>query len=328
MGMLASVSSAARFPAWHAHLDVWALIVVLEATYLVVLRRERSRRGPADETPTTRRQMAAFTAGVAVLWLASDWPVHDLAEGFLYSAHMVQHLLMTLVAAPLLLLGTPTWLARRLLGVRPPHAPGAMPAADGASAAVPPPTTTTRRLAAVRWIGRPVPGLLQYNLVLVLSHWPLVVEQTLLHHPLHFVAHAVLLVSAVLMWLPVVSPLPEVPRVKPPTQMLYLFLQTVVPTVPASFLTFGAHPLYHIYETFPRLWGIPALTDQQVAGLIMKVGGGFYLWTIIGVIFFQWYGRESAADAAPPAAGADDVLTWADVERELNQLEGGGPARR
>ena len=331
---MASVSSAARFPAWHAHLDVWALIVVLETAYLVVLRRERSRRGRAGGPPASRGQVAAFTAGVAVLWVASDWPVHDLAEGFLYSAHMVQHLLMTLVAAPLLLLGTPTWLARRLLGVRPTDGAVVVASADGSgrlpstAAVTDTDTTITRRLAAARWIGRPVAGLLQYNLVLVLSHWPLVVTQTLLHHPLHFVAHAVLLMSAVLMWLPVVSPLPEVPRAKPPTQMLYLFLQTVVPTVPASFLTFGAHPLYHIYETFPRLWGIPALTDQQVAGLIMKVGGGFYLWTIIGVIFFQWYGRDSAADAAPPAAGADDVLTWADVERELNQLEGGGPARR
>lgn len=246
-----------------------------------------------------------FSAGVAVLWLASDWPMHDVAEGYLYSAHMVQHLLFTLVAAALLVLGTPAWMGRRLLGV------GGPP---------------SRRLRVVRFMARPVVGLIQFNLVLVLSHWPAVVEGTVEYHPLHFVAHAVLLVSAVLMWLPVASTVPEVPRARPATQMIYLFLQTVVPTVPASFLTFGAKPLYRIYETFPRLWGMSALTDQQVAGLIMKIGAGFFLWTVIAVIFFRWYRNEEGSgtpgSASPPPSEADDeVLLWADVERELRRLE-------
>jgi putative membrane protein len=191
------------------------------------------------------------------------------------------------VAAPLFLLGTPAWLARRILG-------------SGA------------RLTVVRRLARPVPGIIQFNLVLVLSHWPWWVNYTLEHHPWHFVAHAVLLVSAVLMWMVVVSPLPEVPRPAPPAQMLYLFLQTIVPTVPASFLTFGAHPLYRFYEHVPRLYGISALGDQQVAGLIMKIAGGFYLWIVIAVIFFRWYAREEA--------GKPEVLLWEDVERELKSL--------
>jgi putative membrane protein len=156
---------------------------------------------------------------------------------------------------------------------------------------------------------------------------------------LHFVAHAVLLTSAVLMWMPVASPLPEVPRATPPMQMLYLFLQTVVPTVPASFLTFGSHPLYQIYETFPRLWGVSALDDQQTAGLIMKIAAGLYLWVVIAAIFFRWYAREERAEQqarqAPPARpvrpaveplpgpGDEDVLLWEDVEEELRRLEGG-----
>src|SRR5437667_201823 len=82
-----------------------------------------------------------------------------------------------------------------------------------------------------------------------------------------------LLASALLMWLPICSPLPEVSQARPPTKMLYLFLQTIVPTVPASFLTFGTSPLYHFYEHVPRLWGISALTDMQMAGLIMKIVG-------------------------------------------------------
>jgi putative membrane protein len=267
----------ARFPAWHTHPDSWALMGAIELAYLFAVRRGRA----------SGRQITLFTCGVGVLLLASDWPLHDLAERYLYSAHMVQHMLMTFVAAPLLLLGTPEWLARRVL-------------------------KRTRLLRPVRFFGRPVPDLIQFNVILVLSHWPLIVDGTLENHPLHFVAHAVLLGSALLMWLPIVSPLPEVPQARPPTKMLYLFLQTIVPTVPASFLTFGSTPLYHFYEHVPRLWGLSALTDMQIAGLIMKIVGGFYLWTVIGVIFFRWYYAEEKTSG--------EVLYWEDVERELKQL--------
>jgi putative membrane protein len=268
----------ATFPAWHTHPDAWALLGAVELAYLLAVRR-----GPG----ATRRQITLFSAGVGVLLLASDWPIHDLAEHSLYFVHMIQHLLLTLVGAPLLLMGTPEWLARRVL-------------------------QRTRLLPAVRFLGRPVAGLIQFNIVLVLSHWPLIVDGTLRNHPLHFVAHAVLLVSAVLMWLPVVSPLPEVPQARPPTKMLYLFLQTIVPTVPASFLTFGTTPLYKFYEHVPRLYGISAVEDMQIAGLIMKIVGGFYLWTVIGVIFFRWYNAEEKTSG--------EVLYWEDVERELKQL--------
>jgi putative membrane protein len=258
----------------------------IEIAYLwAVLRRHPE--GDGVGVGATRRQIALFSAGVGVLLLASDWPLHDLAEGYLYSAHMIQHMLLTFVAAPLLLLGTPAWLARAVL-------------------------VRTRLLPAVRFLGRPVLGLIQFNTILVLSHWPLIVDGTLRDHPLHFVAHAVLLVSAVLMWLPVLSPLPEVPQARPPTKMLYLFLQTIVPTVPASFLTFGTTPLYKFYEHVPRLYGISALSDMQMAGLIMKIVGGFYLWTVIGVIFFRWYHAEEKTSG--------EVLYWEDVERELKQL--------
>ncbi len=273
---------------WHPHPDVWALVALLGGGYWLALRRWGPKHVSPGDPSATRGQITAFALGVVTIWIAADWPIHELSEERLLSVHMVQHLLFTLVASVLLLLGTPAWMARRLLGL----AGGGGP---------------TRRLRVVRVLGRPLAGLAQFNLVLVLSHWPAVVEATVRYHPLHFVAHAVLLSSAVLMWLPVASPLPEVPRATPPMQMLYLFLQTVVPTVPASFLTFGATPLYHVYETFPRLWGISALDDQQTAGLIMKIVAGFYLWTIIAVIFFRWYAREErveqrARHVPPPPA--------------------------
>jgi len=279
-------AAAVPFPHWHLHLDVWALIGAFAVLYALAVRGERARR--PGETVVSRAKVWTFAAGLGVMWLASDWPMHDVAEGYLYSAHMVQHLLLTLVTALLLLAGTPAWMARKILGAG-------------------------RRLRAVRALGRPVFGLIQFNVVLVLSHWPVVVEATVKYHPLHFVAHAVLLGSAVLMWMPVASPLPEIRRIRPPAQMLYLFLQTILPTVPASFLTFNDQPLYKIYATFPRLWDISALTDQQSAGLIMKILGGLYLWLVIGIIFFRWYESEERREKAEK----DGVLLWDDVEEEL-----------
>ncbi len=274
------MTAAVGLPPFHLDLEAWALVGTLVAAYVVALRRHGGRGA-------TGGQIAAFLAGAATLLVASNWPVHDVAEGYLYSVHMVQHLLLTLVVALLLLAGTPAWMARNVIG-------------RGSGAA----------MRLVRSLSRPVTGLIQFNLVLVLSHWPVVVEATVRYHFLHFVAHAVLLASAVLMWMPVASPLPEIRRIKPPAQMLYLFLQTIVPTVPASFLTFNDRPLYGIYAELPRLWGVSALTDQQTAGLIMKIVGGLFLWGVIAAIFFRWYATEERR-------AKDDVLLWDDVEHEL-----------
>lgn len=275
-----------RFPGWHAHPDVWALVGALAVGYTAALRR--GRPPGLEGGVATRRQRQAFWAGLVVIWVASDWPIHDLSEHSLYSVHMVQHLLYVLVAAPLLLAGIPENVAQRVLG-----------------------RGFCRR--TVRWITRPVPALAIFNVVLVFSHWPLVVNYTLEHHPAHFAVHVVLLASALVMWWPVIGPI-RADRISPPMQMLYLFLQTIVPTVPASFLTLGSAPLYHFYVTVPRLYGISALADQQLAGVIMKIVGGFYLYSIIGVVFFRWYADEERRNGP-------QTLTWQEVEAELRRYD-------
>jgi putative membrane protein len=273
---------------WHAHPDVWLLIAILAGGYWLLVTRVGPRFTAPGASPVTRRQAVCFGLGIAAIWLASDWPIHDVAEGSMYSVHMVQHLLISMVATPLLLLGTPGWLARWLL--RPPSA----------------------LFRVVRTLSRFVPALVVFNVVLVLTHWPVLVNETVASHPLHFAVHALIFLTAFVVWMPVLSPLPEIPRLAAPTRAAFLFLQSIVPTVPASFLTFGEHPLYEVYRGLPHIWGLSTLEDQQTAGLIMKIAAGMLLWLLIAVIFFRW--------AADEDRRGQPQRVRRELERELEQI--------
>jgi putative membrane protein len=270
-------------PPFHVHLDALAIVAVLEGAYLWAVRRVGPRTVPGEQ-PVSRRQLAWFSCGAVTILMAASWPIHDLGERYLLSAHMVQHTLIALVAPPMLLMGMPAWLLRRLLAPRPVR-------------------------ALVAQLTRPLIALVLFNTVIVVTHWPLVMDQMLVHHPWHFVGHLVLFTTATLMWWPVISPLPEFPTLSYPGRMLYLFLQSIVPTVPASFLTFGSQPLYSFYVSAPRIWGWSVITDQTLSGLIMKLLGGAILWGVITVIFFKWFRVEQHGDW--------DELQWRDVERQI-----------
>jgi len=274
-------------PAWHPHPDVWLLLTVLGGGYAWAVKRIGPGKVHPIERPVSRRQVAAFAAGLLTIWVAADYPIHDISEGYLYSVHMVQHLLLSLVAPPLLLVGTPDWLLRWLLG--------------------------RRGIAVMRVLTRPLIALALFNVVVAASHIPAAVELAATSEPFHFGAHAVLVGAAFCMWSPVVGPLIELPKLAYPTRMFYLFLQSLVPTVPASFLTFGQTVLYRVYADGPGLWGISALTDQRAAGLIMKIVGGFLLWTVIAWYFFKWYALEEREKV--------DVLEWSKLNSDLNKAE-------
>jgi putative membrane protein len=267
-------------PAFHVHLDVLAILGGLTAAYLVAARRHEVATGERLEPGRRYR----FLGGIAALLLGAGWPIHDLAESYLYSMHMVQHMLFTFLAAPLLLTGMPAWMWRALLR------PALLRAVWGL-------------------LTRPLVALVVANGVLLFTHWPEVVSLSVGSELAHFSLHALLLGSAIVMWWPVLSPLPELPGLSRPGQLIYLFFQSLAPTIPASFLTFGTEPLYRIYATFPRIWGIDPLTDQLIAGLVMKLVGGAILWVVIAAIFFRW-GHEERTEGW-------DALKFRNVEQEI-----------
>ena len=267
---------------FHPHPDVWLLLGGVTLLYFVGLRRYGTDPATGMRRPVSSLQKLSFVMGMAVLWVGADWPIHDVSEDHLFFVHMIQHTMFSLVAPPLLLLGLPAWLLRSVLA---PVFP------------------------ALRFLTRPLIAFVIFNGVVAGTHWPTLVNASVTSEPVHLGLHLLLVGSALLMWWPVLDPLPELRRLSPPAKMVYLFLQSILPTVPASFLTFADTAIYSAYVEAPRLWGISAVTDQMVAGLIMKIVGGLLLWLAIAIVFFKWYAAEQN-----PAA---DPMAWDDFEREL-----------
>ena len=257
--------------AFHLHGDVLGVVVALILGYELGLRRLAPALAPRAEPAVTRRQRLFFYSGVVSLLIVSGWPVHDIGERSLFMFHMLEHMVLGFVAPPLLLLGMPWWLLRAI--VKP-------------------------ILPVVELLTRPIIALFVFNAVLALIHVPDVVDLMVRSSTAHFAFHVLVFATGTLMWWRVIDPIPDIAGLVPFLKMGYVFLQSLVPTIPASFLTLGSSALYPVYETMPRLWGISAHRDQIIAGLIMKLGGGLLLWGVIAGIFFRWWAEEQRLDAA------------------------------
>ncbi|HVH68886.1 MAG TPA: cytochrome c oxidase assembly protein [Gemmatimonadales bacterium] len=222
-----------------------------------------------------RRRVAAFMAALVVPGLALNGPLHALSDGYLFSAHMLQHLVLTLVFPPLLLYGTPAWVVRPLFR---PHRP-----------------LWVLRLA--RAITRPLAAGVIFSVPITLWHFPQFYEAALEHHGLHIVQHLVFIATAVIMWWPVLSPVPELPRASYVGQLLYLFVLGLPMSLAGALITLADRVLYPFYVAAPRVWDLSPLADQQLGGLLMWVVGTMYLWVAGGVVWFRWSAREEAGEA-------------------------------
>ncbi|MPZ68901.1 MAG: hypothetical protein GEU71_05170 [Actinobacteria bacterium] len=274
--------------AWQPHPETWLLVSALVIVYVTAVSFVGPKVVPSGKVVATTAQKSCFLLGVFALLLAEAWPLHEIAERYLFSGHMVQHILFAFVAPPLLLLGMPVWMFRGLLG-------------------------KGLRFEIFRFLSRPAIAFLLFNGVIAAMHWSPVVNLQSSSAPFHLAFHLTMITAGLCMWTNVVSPLPELGRMTEPVKMMYLFLMSIIPTVPASFLTFSESSLYSTYADAPRLWGISVITDQRVAGLLMKIGAGLLLWGVIAVMFFRWYAKEESNSVEP--------VEWQDFERELEVFD-------
>jgi len=251
---------------WSVHPSTVFGIAALGALYIWGVSRLRQH--------PTIGQRIFFWSGLFVLFASLNGPIHDLSDDYLFSAHMVQHLLLTLAVPPLLLAGTPGWLLRPIL--------------------------SPRFVAPVaRFFTRATIAFVTFNLTIAIWHLPPFYNAAMAHHGLHIVEHLMFLVTAVLMWWPLLSQLPEFPRLAYPGQMLYSFLMSIPMSIVAVYIAMADHVLYPAYSAAPRVLPLTPIEDQLLGALIMWIPGGIIFMIIMTVVFFKWNarGEDSTAGA-------------------------------
>ena len=258
---------------WHWHPEVALGLEALLVAYFVLIGPLRRRRGWGPRPSGAR--VGAFLGGTAILAGALLGPLAEWAEYVALSAHMVQHLLLILVVPVLWLLGLPAWLLAPVARV-----------------------PVLGRLGFA--LTRPLPALALASAVQVAWHLPPAFDAALRVEWLHALEHVSFLATGLLLWWPVVGPAAEWPRPAPPAQLLYLFLATVPMMAIAAPITLAEDVLYRAYAVGGRPWPLSPRADQELAGVLMWVGGMFGYLVAGTVVFFRWAGPEARDDGEPP----------------------------
>jgi putative membrane protein len=258
------------------HLEVIVGAGLLGGAYLGAWATRSIDMGGPKPAGRPWRAALMFFGGLLALVAVLNGPLHDLSDYYLFSAHMVQHLVLTLVVPPLLLAGTPAWMADGLLhGLSRWRPVGAL----------------------IGVLVRPLPALACYAVALIAWHLPGPYNAALQTHAWHVVEHVVLIATAVLGWWPILSPATVAPPLPYGAQLLYLFVFGIPMTVVAAFVTGAEHVLYPFYAAAPRIFDITPLTDQRLGGVIMWVPAAVIPVLVFSLVFFRWVAAEADADA-------------------------------
>lgn len=210
----------------------------------------------------------SFGAGLLAVALAMLSPIDKLAETRLFSIHMVQHLLLADIAAILLLMG----LTRALL--RP----------------------AVRRLHPVErklgWIAHPVTALLAFVIALYLWHIPAMYDLTLHNAWAHTLEHAMFFSAGLAFWFYLIEPVPPRNRLSGPGSIAYLGGAKLLLAGLGIALAFSTTVFYTPYEQAPRTWGLSALEDQNIGGVLMMIEQSTVLLVFFVIVFFRMLERS------------------------------------
>lgn len=257
---MAAPSTQTLLTEWHWEPSILIGLAILTAAYFYAVGplREKKRLGP----PASRSQVTYFVLATLTLVLALLSPLDAIGDSYLFSVHMVQHLLLATLWPPLMLAAIPAWLARWML--RPP----------------------------LSWVWAfccyPAVAIILFNGNIYLWHAPPLYDATLQSEGIHILEHLTFMIFGLCLWWPVLSPIPE-QRQSYPMQLLYLFANGMFMMVLGIVFTFAPDPIYSPYVSAPRLWGISAATDQQIGGLIMWYPGNLPYAAVLAAVFYRWF---------------------------------------
>ncbi len=255
------VATSADWLFWDFHPSIVIGIVVLTILYSLAIFVWREKYGLAEQVDKPRAW--GFYGSMVLLWLTLDGPLHHLSDELLFAAHMVQHLMLQLVWAALFVWSLPAWMVRAV--IRP---------------------KLVRRFAV--WVTRPWPAFLIYNGVTWIWHFPPMYNLALEAHEWHIVEHLLFMSTACIFYFPLLSPVEEIPRPSHGAQMMYVFGNMAAMKTLGIIISMQSDVLYTYYLKVPRVWGLTAIADQQIGGLLMWLPGGLLLWGGLGYVFAQW----------------------------------------
>jgi putative membrane protein len=273
---------------WLADPAVLAPLALLAGIYIWRFREVRRQTGGRGAGPV---QAAAFTGAMIALLIALASPLDGLGEDYLFSAHMVQHVLLGDIA-PLLLL-----LALSRVIMRP----------------------ATRRLTSLeRRLGplaNPVTGIVIWLFLMYVWHVPALYDAAVEHAPLHVLEHACFFAAGIALWWPLIQPVPMRRSLTGMQPLAYIASAKGGLAALGLYLAWSTSVLYPYYETTPRIWGLSPIEDQNVGGVIMMVEQSFTLVLVMVVLFVRMLARseeeerrrerlEDAARAAQPSSSA------------------------
>jgi putative membrane protein len=234
-------------------------------------RRAGGRPDEGIESISLARRIS-FTAGLVTIVIALMSPIGVLADDYLLSVHMLQHVLLTIAVPILILLGIPAWMYEPV----------------------------TRAFGGKLWrvwrvLTLPVVAFVLFQVPYSIYHVPAAYDLSLRYLPVHIAIHMFLLFAAFIAWWAVLAPSPELGKVAPAVAMLYLFVQTIPGQIVGAFITYADNVLYPTYDHANRAFGLSAMTDQQIGGLIMWIGVSTIYLASVGIVFFRWASREDRA---------------------------------
>lgn len=258
---------------WHPQPGVLDGLVVISVLYGVLVGPLRKYLAP--EEPFPKAAALWFSLGVFTLFLAVGTPLDEIGERYLFSAHMLQHVILVYVVPIFFLLGTRDWMLRPLVSME-------------------------WSAPLFGFFTRPLVALLVFNLLFYVWHIPGLYDWALRDETVHFLEHASFIGAAFLMWWPLLSPMEDFPRLHYGPQLLFILASGIIQTPLFAFLTFSESVFYVSYLTAPRITSLSPLQDQVLGGVIMKLAAMAWMFLALAVVFACWYRKERGSFSFRP----------------------------
>lgn len=278
----------------------FTILVFITLGYFWLVAKYRQRETVNEVL--TKRQVIYFLLAMLLLYVVKGSPI-DLMSHIMFSAHMTQMAILYLVIPPLFIISLPDWLWRVLIDSK-----------------------VVKGLFS--FFTKPLIALFVFNSLFSFYHLPLVFDLIKSSIVLHAVYTTLLFLAAIFMWFPLVNRIPERESLSGVKKVAYIFVSGILMTPACALIIFANAPIYSTF-TNPESWanamrlcvpastlsglhlsgpevfsGLPALEDQQLGGVLMKVIQEIVLGYVLGVVFFEWYKKENsegnAIDSIPP----------------------------